>query len=533
MKFTRRVISIIAVFGIIMAFCGCSLFGKTNGTSEVKSGETLRILSGSENEALSQILEQCEEKTGIKIEMTYKGSVDIMQELKNGAPDYDAVWTASSLWISLGDEKHIVKHDKSICTTPVIFGIKKSVAEKLGFTSGNVSVKDILAAIENKELSFCMTSATQSNSGASAYIGFLYALLGKSSALTNGDLESPDLRGQIKTLLSGVERSSGSSGWLEDMFLAGDYDAMVNYECLIIDANRKLVNSGKEPLYAVYPYDGLSIADSPLGYLDHGDNAKEKAFLKVQEYLLSDEAQSAIEATGRRISLNSVSAQNKSVFNADWGIDTERILSPITMPAADVLMNALNLWQSSFRKPSLTVYCLDYSGSMSGDGCEQLVYAMSQVLLQENAEKNLLQAGTGDINIVVTFNREVKNVYICENANPEELKNLYLDVCEEEPTGGTDIYTAAKYSIELIEEKYDLSDYTASVILMTDGASTTLTKQDFEDFYLERENVPVFSIMFGSAREDQLDEIAALTNARVFDGRKDLVSAFRSVKGYN
>lgn len=79
---------------------------------------------------------------------------------------------------------------------------------------------------------------------------------------------------------------------------------------------------------------------------------------------MSDEAQTAIEATGRRISLNSVSEQNKAVFHSDWGIDTDRILSPITMPAADVLMNALNLWQSSFRKPSLTAYCLDFSGSM-------------------------------------------------------------------------------------------------------------------------------------------------------------------------
>ena len=205
------------------------------------------------------------------------------------------------------------------------------------------------------------------------------------------------------------------------MFLAGDYDAMVNYECLIIDADRKLTESGKEPLYAVYPYDGLSIVDSPLGYLDHGDSGKEQAFLKVQDYLLSDEAQIAIEATGRRISLKSVSEQNKPVFNAEWGIDTDRILSPITMPSADVLMNALNLWQSSFRKPSLTVYCLDYSGSMSGEGNAQLVNAMSQVLLQENAERNLLQAGTGDINVVVTFDSHVLNVYSCENSEPDEL----------------------------------------------------------------------------------------------------------------
>lgn len=534
MKILRLIISITATFAVILVSCGCSALGRTSEISGTKSGKILRILSGSENKELSAVIEQCEESTGVKIEMIYKGSVDIMQELKNGAADYDAVWTASSLWISLGDEKHIVKHDKSICTTPVIFGIKKSVAEKLGFTSGNVSVKDILSAIESKELSFCMTSATQSNSGASAYIGFLYALLGKNSALTNDDLQNSELSGQIRTLLSGVERGSGSSGWLEDMFLAGNYNAMVNYECLIIDADKKLVGAGKEPLYAVYPYDGLSIADSPLGYLDHGDKDAEEAFLKVQEYLLSDSVQKEIEATGRRISLNSVSAQNKSVFNSDWGIDTERILSPITMPAADVLMNALNLWQSSFRKPSLTVYCLDYSGSMRGEGCEQLVNAMSQVLLQENAEKNLLQAGADDINIVVTFNSDVKNVYYCENSNSDELKKLYLDVCEEEPGGGTDIYTAAQYAAELILGKYDLSKYTPAVILMTDGVSSVLEKEAFAEFCTENgEGIPVFSIMFGSAREEQLDDIAALTNARVFDGRTDLVGAFRSVKGYN
>lgn len=528
MKILKCALSIITAAGIIMLSCGCSAFNKLTG------GKTLRILSGSENAELSAILDECENRTGVNIEMTYKGSVDIMQELRNGAADYDAVWTASSLWISLGDEKHIVKHDRSVCTTPVIFGIKKSIAERLGFTNGEVSVKDILGAIESGDLSFCMTSATQSNSGASAYIGFLYALLGKNSALTDDDLSDPALTEQIKALLSGVERSSGSSGWLEDMFLAGDYDAMVNYECLIIDADRKLTEAGKDPLYAVYPYDGLSIADSPLGYLDHGDSGKEEAFLKVQEYLMSDEAQNAIEATGRRISLNSVSEQNKPVFNADWGIDTDRILSPITMPAADVLLNALNLWQSSFRKPSLTVYCLDYSGSMSGEGNAQLVNAMSQVLLQENAERNLLQAGEGDVNIVVTFDSDVLNVYSCESAEPDKLSALYQSVCDEQIGGGTDIYTAAQYAIKIIHENYDASDYTTAVILMTDGASVTATEPDFRNFYRGTDaDIPVFSIMFGSAERAQLDKIAVLTNARVFDGRNDLVGAFRSVKGYN
>ena len=39
--------------------------------------------------------------------------------------------------------------------------------------------------------------------------------------------------------------------------------------------------------------------------------------------------------------------------------------------------------------------------------------------------------------------------------------------------------------------------------------------------------------MFGSADPTQLEDLAELSNARVFDGREDLVGAFRSVKGYN
>lgn len=54
-----------------------------------------------------------------------------------------------------------------------------------------------------------MTSATQSNSGASAYIGFLYAFSGKTDVLTMTDLENTELQNNITDLLSGIDRSSG------------------------------------------------------------------------------------------------------------------------------------------------------------------------------------------------------------------------------------------------------------------------------------------------------------------------------------
>ena len=497
-------------------------------------GEKIRILSGSENQELEGILKECAKKTGVNLEITYQGSVDIMRTLQQGAGEYDAVWPASSLWLSLGDTGHLVKHAQSVSLTPVVFGIRESLAQELGFTQGDVSVRDILQAIREGKMSFCMTSATQSNSGSSAYLGFLYALLG-TDELTAQDLESESLKTDIRELLSGIDRSSGSSDWLKEMFLKGDFDAMVNYECLIISANRQLEQEGRETLYAVYPYDGLSIADSPLGYVDHGDDKKEEAFLKVQEYLLSQEAQDDIQRTGRRTGYEGVKEGNEDVFRKDWGIDAERILSPIPVPSAEVLLEALNLYQTEFRKPSLTVYCLDFSGSMKGKGNEQLVEAMGQILIQENAAKNLLLAGEDEVNIIIPFSDTAFDTWIAPDASADSLEGLYREIEEEISVGGTDIYQAARVGLELIAANYDLGRYTPAIILMTDGMSNG--SENFEDFREAYEDVgadvPVFSILFGDAKKSELEALAELTNARVFDGRKDLVGAFRSVKGYN
>ena len=502
-------------------------------SSEIlKADGTIRILSGSENEELETVIDECSQATGVEIEMDYKGSVDIMRELESGAEEYDAVWPASSIWLSMGDVDHLVKHSQSISMTPVVFGIRESLAEELGFKEKDVSVKDILAAIQDGKMSFCMTSATQSNSGASAYIGFLYALLGKQEGMTVGDLQGERLRDDITGLLGGVERSSGSSDWLKDLFLKEDYDAMVNYECLIIDANRQLESEGKEPLYIVYPYDGLSIADSPLGYVDHGDSQKEEAFQAVQQYLLSEEAQSQIEATGRRISANGVSDENRDVFKEEWGIDTERILSPIQMPDSDVLMEALNLYQTSFKKPSLNIYCLDFSGSMEGTGETQLKDAMSQILLEENASKNFLQANAGEVNEVIFFDNTILDIERAADDSDEALAQLYQKVADFQIAGGTDIYNAAAQALAEASS-YDLEKYTPAIILMTDGVSDYNYRTFQNAWDTLGIDVPVFSITFGAADPTQLEELAEATGGRVFDGTQDLTEAFRSVKGYN
>ncbi|MDD5800672.1 MAG: hypothetical protein PUD09_08565 [Coriobacteriales bacterium] len=57
---------------------------------------------------------------------------------------------------------------------------------------------------------------------------------------------------QVQTLLSGVDHSSGSSGWLKQMVVSSpdDHQAMVDYESLVIQANNPLEQDGHDPLLA-------------------------------------------------------------------------------------------------------------------------------------------------------------------------------------------------------------------------------------------------------------------------------------------
>ena len=539
MKTGKYAVLAIIIFLAVLGFSACLGIGggQTAGTGQeadtvIGNGrQSLRILSGSENQELEPILEDFSRESGIRVEMTYQGSLDIMRVLEQDEIAYDAVWPASSLWLNVGDTGYRVKHGESVSISPVVFGIRQSLAEELGFVGREVSVRDILDAITAGKLKFCMTSATQSNSGASAYIGFLYALLGNPDMITEEDLENEQLQSDIQALLSGVDRSSGSSDWLKDMFLEGGYDAMVNYECLIIQANEELESRGEETLYVVYPYDGLTLADSPLGYVDNGDDDKETAFLELQEYLLSEDVQNEIQRTGRRTGYTGISDENRDVFRTDWGVQPDRVLSTMRMPSTDVLFQALNLYQTDFKKPSLSIYCLDYSGSMSGKGNEQLVAAMEQLLIQENAEKNFLQASKDEVNVLIFFDDQVLAEYTAVGSGTE-LEALYDKVESQDTGSGTDMYVAAEEALQVLSH-YDLSQYTPAVILMTDGMSGGSFDAFMEQYQELGEDVPVFSIMFGDADSEQLEELAAATNARVFDGREDLIDAFRKVKGYN
>ena len=529
------VMSIISIISSLIPIINNNNNNNSNiKTDYSKNIDTLKIISSSENKDLESIIKNYAEKEGIDIQIDYAGTLDIMEMLNSGDEEYDAVWVSNSIWLYMLNDSVKVSESKSTSINPVVFAIKDSVAEKLGLKNKEIYTKDIVEKIQNGDLKFSMSNPTQTNTGATAYLGLLSTIAGNPEVLREENLEDNNLKENLVSLFSGLERSSGSEDFLEEMFLNGDYEAVVTYEASIININKKLEKEGKETLYALYPVDGVSISDSPFAYINNGDSDKKEEFLKIRDYILSEDGQKELAKTGRRTWYGGVNSNvDKTVFNPKWGIDTTTYIVPLKFPSTSIIQEALALYQNELRKPIHAVFCLDYSASMNGDGYKQLNKAMNYILDEEEASKDLLQFTEKDKITVISFSSHVINVWETDSGTDTEL--LISNINEQRPRGSTNIYEASISALKTLKDD-DSNKYNLTVILMTDGKSNMGEFSELEKYYEKKsfaKNIPIYSIMFGDADEDELQNIADLTNAKVFDGKSDLLKAFKEVRGYN
>lgn len=543
MKNVRNAV-IASIFVIIFIFlivrdCANSMnYGNKVSSSAYNSGsylnfkdaKTLNIISSSENEDLEEIIQKYVEDKDYKVNIEYAGTLDIMQRLNNGET-YDAVWLSNSIWMYMLDSSVKVSGSKCTSINPVIFGITKDKAEELGFTNKTIYTADIVNAISSGKLKFSMSNPTNTNSGASAYLGLLATLAGNPEVLKEEDLNNEELKSKLTNFFGGLERSSGSESFLEELFLNGEYEAVVTYESSIININQSLIAQGKEPLYAIYPVDGVSISDSPFAYIDNGFDAKKEFFDDLQSFILSNEGQKLLQEKGRRTWFGGISSNvDQNIFNPNWGIDTTKYISPIKYPSTSVIKLALNLYQSELRKPVHVVFCLDYSGSMYGEGYSELVDAMDYIL-SEDAAVDLLQFSEKDKIDIIPFSTTVINTW--STPNGKQTERILENIHSLSPGGSTGLYLAAIDAINMLKDE-DSDTYNSSVILMTDGRSNYGTFTNLKKTYdLIGKEIPIYSITFGDADESELEDIADLTNAKVFDGKFDLIQAFKEVRGYN
>jgi Ca-activated chloride channel homolog len=524
--------SVAAVLRSVAALLGALALGAC-----AASGPQFTILSGSENDVLEPMVQEFCKSRGASCTMRYQGSLDIALALKPGNdPAADAVWPAASIWIDMFDTERRVKSVKSIAQMPVILGVRRSKAEELGFVGTKVTTKDILAAVEGGRLKFLMTSATQSNSGASAYLAMVAASIGKPDLIEAGDLDKDSVLNSVRSLLRGVERSAGSSGWLADLYRDGErtgahYQAMWNYEAVIKETNDRLVADRQEPLYAIYPQDGVSVADSPLGFVERGRGKEVESFFNdLQAFMLKTETQARIASTGRRVELGRATPL---AADAATNLDPGRAVTVVRPPEPAVIQKALAIYQEALRRPSLTALCLDLSGSMRGHGEQQLLDAMRFLLTPARTREMLVQWSKQDQILLLPFSDHVLWTARASGGEAEQAA-LLAQALQLRADGGTDFYTCGAQALAAMKPQLDDGVHLPAIVIMTDGKSQGFMSTFEAPWRTDGRRVPVFGVTFGDdADRSQLDALARLTGGRVFDGTKSLMDAFRAVRGYN
>lgn len=166
---------------------------------------------------------------------------------------------------------------------------------------------------------------------------------------------------------------------------------------------------------------------------------------------------------------------------------------------------------------------------MYGSGETELKNAMKYILNKDEASKDLLQFSENDLITVIPFNSH--NYEILKSKSGTDTVDLIHTIEGITPGGGTNIYDCAIEALNQVDSA--TNDYTKTVILMTDGESNTGSYQTLAKKYKSHKNIPIYSIMFGNSNDEQLNEIARLTNAKVFDGKTSLIRAFKEVRSYN
>lgn len=496
-----------------------------------QSGETMTVLAGSELEDLTPMLEQIQAQTGVRLEMRYTGTLDGAERLIGGEA-VDLAWFSHGKYLSLlqGASKRLVAQEK-IMLSPVVLGVKENQARAWGWIDNpNITWKDIATKAGAGELRYGMANPPSSNSGFTALVGVVAALSDNSEEFHVG----PENQARIQAFFRGQRLTAGSSGWLAERYVQeqAQLNGLINYESVLLQLNAS--GTLTEKLFLVYPREGIITADYPLMLFNE---AKRAEYERVVTYLRSPEFQRLlVERTQRRSVLPTLALPAH--------VSTQPLIElpfPRDLETIDRLLFA---YLDEQRIPSHPFFVLDVSGSMKGKRLANLKAAMNSLTGQDHSLTGQFARFRGRERItILTFNDQVEGTpqFAMEVAAEREpgMVSIRDFIDGLQANGGTAIFSAVHRAYTLIGQAHaqDPSRY-YSVVLLSDGENTQ--GESMEQFLRYHATLPeeikrikTFTILFGDAKKDEVDQIAAVTGGRTFDSReKSLSEIFKTIRGY-
>lgn len=518
---------LVAVAAVAAVVAGCD-----SGTSSPNAADpnVLTVMAGSEVKDIEPLLADLQKATGIQLVMSYTGTLDGAEAIDGGAAT-DVAWFSNGHYLSLLPTagKRIVAQTK-IMLSPVVMGVKQSVAQKFGWAGNpNVTWKDIEAKSADGSFHFAMTNPAASNSGLCALIGVASALSGSSDAIDAGTID----QAALTSFFTGMSLTAGSSGFLADSYVRSQdsVDGIVNYESVLMSLNAG--GTLHEPLTLIYPKEGLITADYPFMLLN---SAKRDAYDKVVAWLTSPDTQKRIMSTTlRRPAVPGVA------------LDARFPSGYIELPypsRLETINSLITTYLDKVRQPSSAVFVLDLSGSMSGDRLDSLKQALTQLTgLDSSITGRFSRFRAREEVTFVTFSTDVLDVkdFTIDDTDPSgpDMTAIRDYVDGLSTYNSTAIYSAVDRAYSVVQTKI-ASDPNRlySIVLMTDGENNSglgvdAFKSDYNALPANVRAVKTYPILFGEGNVDDMKALASLTGGTTFDAKSSsLDTIFKQIRGY-
>ncbi|MDT7581928.1 MAG: Ca-activated chloride channel [Pseudonocardiales bacterium] len=522
------------------------LTGCTGGPSSAPDdpATTLRVLAGSELADLAPVLERAAQATGIKVAFDFTGTLAGADQVASGAADagHDAIWFSSNRYLALRPEAQArLATSAEVMSSPVVLGLRRSVAQRLRFVGRPVGWSEIAEAAGARRFTYGMTDPSASNTGFSAVVAVSTALVGSGAALD--EKQAASTTPALTDFFAAQTLSAGSSGYLQDAFArratgadpGEPVDGLINYESVLLGMNAS--RTLPEPLELIYPSDGVVTADYPFTALASASPSAKDLHRRLTAYLRTPEVQREIMTGGHwRPAVPGVA------LAPEFGAATLVELPFPTRP--EVVDTLLTSWFDKVRRPSRTIYVLDVSGSMAED---DRIGALRRALTGlAGADDSLVgqyrRFRAREEVTLLPFSTvpAAPTTYTVGKDDPGPTLRQISDAATAlVPEGGTAIYDGLESAYRVAGQQIAADpDRFTSIVLMTDGENSSGSDlAAFRAFAAARpeavRGVPVFPVLFGESDTGEMEEVATLTGGRTFDARSgSLSSAFTEIRGH-
>lgn len=520
--YTAFRLSIMGLTALALTSCGKKESPPHDTPSVSSSFPTYSILLSSELKDMEPTLQSCAQQAKIQLQSTYVGSLDAVDQLQSGS--WNLAWLSNNRFARLipSVNTSIERSDK-IMQSAVVVGIRPEALEKHPQWKHSVTWKALLESVSKGQINVAMTNPVASNSGFSGLMALASAVANKGGdALTQEDLQRPEVKTALQSWMQGVTLTSGSSGDLLERWNKNPQaaDLVVMY-----DAN---LQSSPIRLVTLTPQEGVVIADYPLMKLK--SKTKNPAFDQSYSDLLQ--------------CLKSPTVQNgpvRSTFrNTPLQADVVDVPFPDRIETVEYVLNAI---RNEYSKPAVSYWVMDTSLSMEDQGrIDDLKESLIQLLSHDQGMAGRFSTFKDRETIrLVTFDERVIDrgtVTFEQSRKKEQTERLAQDIRRLKLGNGTSIYSGL-LAVYADAAKIRKEGRPVNIVLMTDGENNSGAS---EAEFLDEVNriqaatgirVPVLTVLYGDANPSAMKTIVSSTDGVLIDARQSgLIKAMKTVRTY-